>query len=304
MVKLMTNKNTRELHKYIDDFFKGKAPYVPHISFLDINKSADNNNRYFVVALLKDTNNALLPLIKAFQDTNLSILSFHIEQYDDNNIAYVVAEKSQGGKNSPYSLDKALKGVDEIIDYRYKNLSSFEQNPFTYPITTKKGEQINTVDLVYGLYHAMTRIIPNTLGSGGDYILHMAGINAAQFIWDYYEVSKIDDSDEQFALMEDILRTIGFGIVTFEDLDPLRSKGRIIVENSLESCKVEGCPYWDICEMGKIYEARGTACTFTKGLLIGILHRIFEDNLIGLVETSCITKGDRHCIFELTSARG
>lgn len=94
--------------------------------------------------------------------------------------------------------------------------------------------------------------------------------------------------------VEDLLQAIadakkaeGWGTIIFQNLAKQNPYGRIIVKNSFEAR-----------EYGK---STIPVCHFLRGYLAGVLSAILipkaRTHKIGLVETRCIAKGDKHCKF-------
>jgi|GEM_PF-5163186 len=291
----MGEKHADEIERRIRGFFDGTYSFVPHISFLRMNRELDDDS-YFIVALLDHNPPRLDTFCSTLIKKGTHIRSMQSETFGDGSIVYVVATNDKGIDTDDIS---GIKGISHAV---CKQLSQLEKNPFTYPVSYDKGHE-RMLNLVHDLYHSMIRIIPNSLGSGGDYLLHLAGANAAQYIWRRFGFSTYDEFEDQVAFLEDIYRTIGFGILSFEGLDPLKSEGRIIIREPFEACRGEDCERWEDCESGKLYRSRGTTCTFTRGFLTEMVKRIFDDNSIDLVESECVTKGDEQCVFELTRTR-
>lgn len=299
----MANGNTKKLQDIIHDFFEGRLQHIPHVSLMDnISLNDTGKTNYFLVSTADPSRyGEVCKLMGTISESGMNIRAMEAELVDSEYIVYALFEPN----NPPMSeknLIELLDSCEGILSYKIKSLQPHELNPLVYPASIDK-EITPMLNISYGLYHAMNRIIPTSLGSGGDYILYMSGVNVADFLWNQYNLSDFEDYEEQFAFLEDIFRSMGFGNLAFEDIDPLTSKGNIHVRNSIESCKGENCNRWDTCESGKMYRARSTVCTFTRGLLTEMLRRIFEDTLIDLVEVTCVTKGDKECVFELTRTK-
>ncbi len=299
----MANGNTKKLQEIIHEFFEGRLPHIPHVSLIDnISLSESNTKSFFLVATAdKPHFGDVCALMTTIAQSGIAVRSVETELVGSDYLIYALLEPDNDSttEHDIISLIDACKGLGT---YKVKMLRANELNPLVYPASLSEGIT-PMLNISYGIYHAMNRIIPTSLGSGGDYILYMSGVNVADYLWNQYTLSNFDDYEEQFAFLEDIFRSMGFGSLVFEDIDPLTSKGHIHVKNSIESCKGEQCQRWDSCESGKLYRARSTVCTFTRGLLTEMLRRIFEDTLIDLVEITCVTKGDEECVFELTRTK-
>jgi hypothetical protein len=299
----MADSNTNKLQEMIQDFFEGRLPHIPHVSLIDnISLIGESEKTYFLVATAsKDNFKDVCSLMTTLTEKGISTQSIETELVGDQYVLYALLAPKGDDPSESEIVD--LVGKTNGIDaFKVKSLQTNELNPLVYPAALSDNI-VPMLSISYELYHAMNRIIPTSLGSGGDYILYMSGVNVADFLWSQYNLSDFDDYEEQFAFLEDVFRSMGFGCLVFEDIDPLKSKGHIHVRNSIESCRGDRCGRWDRCESGKLYRARGTVCTFTRGLLTEMLRRIFEDTLIDLVEVSCVTKGDEECVFELTRTK-
>ncbi len=299
----MANGKTKKIQEIIHEFFEGKLPHIPHVSLIDnISHPENGNNSFFLVATADKTHfSDVCMLMTDITRAEIAVRSVETELIGSDYIIYALLEPSNDAisERDIMPLIDACKGIGT---YKLKFLNANELNPLVYPASLSEGV-IPMLNISHEIYHAMNRIIPTSMGSGGDYILYMSGVNVADYLWNQYNLSIFDDYEEQFAFLEDIFRSMGFGSLVFEDIDPLTSKGRIHVRNSIESCKGEQCHRWNDCESGKLYRARSTVCTFTRGLLTEMLRRIFEDTLIDLVEINCVTKGDKECVFELTRTK-
>lgn len=271
----MNEKDPLDLIKNLNDFFNDKTAYIPRVCFSETN-SISEEGALFAIFL---TDEMPKKNIESFHDANFNITSFQTELIDDKYITYCALEDSKHDESAVDHLDHIFKNEKNILGYKISKLSPLEKNPFTYP--AKYGEKIErALCLDMGIFHAMYRSIPNSLGSGGDYLMYMSGVSMADGIWNKYKFSDYDDFEDQFLLLEDILRTLGLGIVTFLDIDPLKSEGKITIKNSFE---------------GSLSES----CTMFRGLLTELVKRIFEDQKMEVIETACVNKGDPECVFEL-----
>ena len=303
MVRTMEKGNEENLNTIIDAFFNGTEPYMPHFSLIETMGAGNGGTPLFFVAakLGAGALDAVGQTISTLVQKGYTLVSLETERIGDSYVVYGLVDCHDEGV-SESEMSSFLQPILGTAACKVKMVRQGELNPLTYPSSTRSnGKPLLTIP--YEVYHAMIRIIPTSLGSGGDYILYMSGVNVADYLWDTHGLADYDDFEEQFAVLEDLFRSLGFGILAFEDLDPLKSIGRIHVRDSLESCRSEKCWYWDRCESGKLYRARGTLCTFTRGLLTEMLRRIFDDTLVDLVEITCVTKGDKECVFELTRTK-
>ncbi|MBN1786028.1 MAG: hypothetical protein JW825_03430 [Candidatus Methanofastidiosa archaeon] len=274
----MVEKKARKMIDHLNDFFSDKSKYIPRVCFSETNQDIGDDS-YFVITLSKGLSSQIPDMMSKL---GYEVPSFQMERVEDEYLSYIVL-KHPDGQSDMGIIERALKDDGKISDFRIKRISSLEKNPFTYPIKVYSNIS-RSLCLDIGLFHAMFRIIPNSLGSGGDYLMYMSGVSVSNYIWNSFDLKDQEDFEEQFQLLEDVLRTIGFGMVTFENIDPLRSEGRIIIKNSLEEGLSESCP-------------------FMRGMLTDLIRKIFEDINIDIVETSCINKGDAECIFELTRVK-
>ncbi|MHC1604624.1 MAG: hypothetical protein ACXQTP_01450 [Candidatus Methanofastidiosia archaeon] len=299
----MAKRGHTDMQNILKNFFKGDSEYLPMACYYELGFDKDSSKDYYAISIsLKKGKNVVGDIYTKLQNLGFDILSFQTHVIDGSNIAYTFAEVDGALDDISGIMEAELVKLQFVKDCRAKKFDREGFNPFGFPTTIGK-DATRAFNVVYGFFHAMIRTIPNSLGSGGEYLLYQAGVNTADFVWNYFEMNKIGDFDGQFVFLEDLFRTFGMGILSFEDIDPLLSKGKVIVKESIEACYGKNCSYWGECEQGKLYQARSAHCTFIKSFLSEILRKIFEDNMIDLVEVECISRGNKTCIYELSRPR-
>ncbi|HOP08812.1 MAG TPA: hypothetical protein PK718_06465 [Candidatus Methanofastidiosa archaeon] len=274
----MADKSPTGLIDELHDFFNDKSSYIPRLCFPETNQEVGEST-YFIIALFKNMPDNI---IRDMTGIGFTITSYQMEKVGEEFLAYIIA-RSEDKEKEIGELESLFSNDSDVINKRIRKISALEKNPFTYPVKPYSGVKRSLL-LDHDLFHALFRTITSSLGSGGDYLMYMSGISVADHIWNKYDLGQYEELDDQFLVLEDLLRTVGFGMVTFEDIDPLRSEGKIVIKNSLEESLSESCP-------------------LLRGLLTEILRRIFEDSSIEVVETSCVNRGDDVCVFELTRVR-
>jgi len=275
----MSENDPLDLINKLNDFFNDKTAYIPRVCFSET-KSNLGENTLLAIFLSKE-----MPMgsIEALSKDGFSIISFQTDLIGDKYITYCALEDTKYKEGAIEHLDQIFKNEKNILGYKMRKSSALEKNPFTFPAKySDKIEQALCLDI--DIFHAMYRSIPNSLGSGGDYLMYMSGVSMADGIWNKYNFSNYDEFEDQFLLLEDVLRTLGLGIVSFMEIDPLKSEGKITIKNSFE-------------------ESLSESCTMFRGLLTELVKRIFEDQKMEVIETACVNKGDPECIFELARIR-
>jgi len=271
----MADRIPSKLTEQLNNFFNGRSSHIPRLCFSETNPDILEST-YFIVALSQEIPKDILKLLSK---SNFDLLSYQIENIDEQFISYLIVWNDNDG-DPLKSLEKMLSSNKDIGSFKVKELTKLERNPFTYPVKPRSGLR-RSILMDHDMFHAMFRTITSSLGSGGDYLMYMSGISVADHIWNNYGIGDQEEFDDQFQILEDVLRTFGFGMVSFENIDPLRSEGKVVIKHSLEETLSDSCP-------------------FLRGLLTEIIRRVFEDPNIELIETSCVNRGDDECIFELT----
>lgn len=288
------------IFQMINEYFDNCPSDLPTISISQFNRQCEDGDIVVLMAI-EDSPHALGDVLSALTDLSIEPALFHNEKIDSQSI-FSIALRSE------------IKKIDDIdtLMSKLENSLGKDVGLFRYRIcgvddTLMHMAMPNCPEKIitcpYSLFHTLLRTITNSMGSGGDYILYLAGVNTANYFWNKYDLGKKDELEEQLQVIEEFTKSLGFGTIVFEGIDPLTSKGMITIQDPMEACAGDTCPCWDLCNFGKVYRARNTPCTFTRGLLTELLRRIFDDNEVEILETNCVTRGDSVCKYELSRGR-
>ena len=184
------------------------------------------------------------------------------------------------------SIEKTIKEISSlnvVLELKYQRMDRAERfDKFLFPLSVFDRRMIVLTD--YMFYSLKTALI-DVLKSGGETILYMQGQSLGEVVINFLkerfkeETASIEDA---LHLVAEAFRAFGWGIITFQGLGPKTKEGSIIVRECIE-CR----------------ESSKVKCHFIRGMLVGVLRSIFQDETINVTEIKCRSTGDPYCEYQL-----
>ncbi|MBS7630031.1 hypothetical protein KEJ47_00400 [Candidatus Bathyarchaeota archaeon] len=177
------------------------------------------------------------------------------------------------------SLVKKIEALKEVKELRFRKLDKTEYfDVFFFPLCIG-GNRV--IILTHEAFQDIKQHLIELLGTGGESILFNEGLKVGNTILRNIPAT-LKINNEKLNFLKDFLRATGWGIIEYQELNPLRKTGEIYMCNHIE--------------IGPKYSKR---CHFIRGILTSFLRAIFDDEGLSLVETECIGAGASKCVFKL-----
>ena len=268
------------------DDVKDKTPnlreerYVANPFLMTIEKFKPGYKYYETLISIKNVVGALNKITGKLARSGINILTGMHTQYKDEVLWLSFLEAPDDA-----SIEEALKEIssmDVVIHLKYERLDRTDRfDKFMFHLKVFDRRMVILTDY---MFYGFRKAVIEVLKSGGEVIIYRQGLISGEIL-----ASKLREKfKEELKTVEEILRftenafrAFGWGIIEFKSIDPKTKTGSIIVKNSMEC-----------------FERSDIKCHFMRGILTGVLRKIFNDENINLMEYRCSSRGDPYCEYK------
>jgi len=177
------------------------------------------------------------------------------------------------------NVSESLLKIDPVLDIKWERIS--ESDFFDKFLFPPHFYDDRVILFTANIFHEIVKEVTDLItGAGEEILFYREGVTAGSKLYDMFP-ERLTSVEEKLAFMKDILRIFGWGIVKLSEIDLEAKTGLIKVYKSLEATspvKVK--------------------CNFLRGIITGMLRKIFNDPSIEVEEIKCVSMGNTHCEFK------
>ena len=264
---------------------KDKSPnlreerYVANPFLMTIEKFKSGYKYYETLMLMKNVVGALNKITGRLAESGINILAGMHAQYKDEVLWLSFLEVPED-----VSVEKALKEIssmDVVTHLRYERLDKTDRfDKFMFPLKVFDRRMVILTDY---MFYGFRKAVIDVLKSGGEVIIYRQGLTSGEILASRLKErfkEELKTVEDTLRFTENAFRAFGWGIVEFRSIDPKIKTGSIIVKESMEC-----------------FERSDIKCHFMRGVLTGVLRKIFDDENINLMEYRCSSRGDPYCEY-------
>lgn len=262
---------------------------MENIRPLDLSRVIRDPNETILFASLelKNKPGALMSVLVPLAKLNINIIGIHsdtVTSEDYLEVSLFLDVKSS--KITSGDLKKMLEEQIRLLDV-VKEVKVFDHLPhkldadlYHFPLKVHERRAVvftETVlkDLILGLRNSLEVSAAKT-------ILWLQGKEVGENLVEYYErYYDARSIEEKLALFEIYSFSLGWGIVSFENVDEKRKEAKVRIYNSFE------------CSLLK---SKQPGSQFIRGIVSGFFSKLFNAEVVA-VEKECVAKGDPYCSF-------
>lgn len=175
-------------------------------------------------------------------------------------------------------VSESLLKVDSVLDVKWERIS--ESDFFDKFLFSRHFYGDRVIIFPASVFNEIVKEIIELMTSAGEEILYYReGVTTGSKLYDMFPES-LTSVEEKLTFMENMIRIFGWGTARLSEIDLKSKSGVITVYESLEASspvKVK--------------------CNFLRGIITGVLRRVFNEPYIEVEETKCVSMGSPHCEF-------
>ena len=187
---------------------------------------------------------------------------------------------------SPEKIKKRLERINEVLRVEILNQSApgLLIDSTHFPLTLL-GERVFIMSK--GVYKALIKDIRDEWGSAGEVFLYHIGNKVGEDLVETYSwLFRSQPLNKAIENLANFSMNFGFLIPEIVKLDLDRGEVIVRAHASFE------------CELGK--GVNKSYSQFVRGIIAGIMRKIFKVENVFVEETRCVAAGDPYCEFEIT----
>ncbi len=259
--------------------FTGERRYIPNPLYPLIISGDEESDYFQLLVLLENKPGSASRMFEYLERSGFDIVI--AKGYPFNDLALFTCHfrvKREVGLNAKAVEDeiKALRGVLNVILAKLPRLSKpIYFDIYHFPLVCREHRMLTIPAEIF--YYLRAHLLER-LDTGGAALLHEAGLKASTFIFDEL-LSSLGSLEDKLIVSQEVYRVLGWGIM---EMSLTQREGEIVIRENLEA---KGADLF--------------GCNFTRGLLTGLLRKIFSDETIKLREVECASTGKPYCRFIL-----